>query len=179
MYKFASNDFDDFIVIDTVRQKEHHNKATTENTNKTNDKNENSSWFWYLTKLHNNYVHLKEIHRTFFHFDVDTALILNPYMDSNIGKLNKKKNAQTNNNKGRKWNYQQMKPLNMVQQFATLTVNVIDELNAENINNRKRLILTWQIIGKMQTDAHKNQKSIFDLFTSMWWRNNSINFGIL
>lgn len=48
-----------------------------------------------------------------------------------------------------------LKPLNMVQQFVTLNIN--DEVNASN-NIRERLNLTSQIIRKMQTDAHQNQK---------------------
>lgn len=51
-----------------------------------------------------------------------------------------------------------LKPMNMVQQFATLATT--DELDgSNNCNNiEERFSLTSQIIRKMQTDAHQNQK---------------------
>lgn len=48
-----------------------------------------------------------------------------------------------------------IKPLNMVQQFVTS--NVTDEIKSTN-NIKEKYILTSQIIRKMQTDAHQNQK---------------------
>lgn len=49
-----------------------------------------------------------------------------------------------------------LKPLNMVQQFCTL--NASDDLKVAN-NIKERFHLTSQIIRKMQTDAHQNQKT--------------------
>lgn len=48
-----------------------------------------------------------------------------------------------------------LKPLNMVQQLLT-HINISDDLKANNF--KERLNLTGQIIRKMQTDAHQNQK---------------------
>lgn len=48
-----------------------------------------------------------------------------------------------------------LKPLNMVQQFITL--NATDDLKNAN-NAKEKFNLTSQIIRKMQTDAHQNQK---------------------
>lgn len=49
-----------------------------------------------------------------------------------------------------------LKPLNMVQQFCSLTAS--DDLKVTN-NIKERFHLTSQIIRKMQTDAHQNQKT--------------------
>lgn len=49
-----------------------------------------------------------------------------------------------------------LKPLNMVQQFCTL--NAADDSKISN-NLKERFHLTSQIIRKMQTDAHQNQKA--------------------
>lgn len=47
-----------------------------------------------------------------------------------------------------------LKPLNMVQQFITVT----DELKNTS-NTKEKFSLTSQIVRKMQTDAHQNQKA--------------------